>query len=201
MDIEKTEEIETVLDSLPDASPKHTVQAILQVPMQQRAHLQQNIEKMRISVENETRRASNASHKKSELENQIREDEIDNQTITVFDNFRKFINMYTEVERFFHNVLIPSVSQGYLLDSKFHMRADRLGLSSSIKVSVDSHLKPDSFESLHMHDFIDLVAGLGNSYGETLISKTPGKTERHPMEDSSYFGMTPSSQPNWQDPQ
>ena len=68
MDQEKSREVDAVLDSLPDMSAKGIIDQVMKIPMQKRTQLNENIEKLKLAIQNEKRRAGEAAGKKKALE-------------------------------------------------------------------------------------------------------------------------------------
>jgi len=198
----KREEIDRLLNDLPvDLSDKGALDKVYQLkPDPSSRQLDDNIERLEATCLLAKRKADAASKKKGILENEIHQNQIDKHVIEVFKKFEKWIEVYKNAESFFYNDLLTVISDCYLMDPFFHRRADALGLSPTIKVSIDSHFKQDSFNSISMWDSVDNIANLGDAYGERLLSKSPGPTMAHPLENKGYFNVQESEKAPLQDP-
>lgn len=197
MDKIKSQEIEKTLDSLPDASPKGIVDKILQLPDEKRGQLLGNINKLKIAVANEERKAAIAHHAIKRIQNEIEQEEINARVVEVFDAYLNFLSDYKACRNKFYNKLYPMVQDTYLLDPHFPRRGDALGLNKSVAVALESHMKEGSNES--MEYVIERAGALGDAYGPALIEK--GYMAGAPDDESSYFGITPSDKPPLKDPE
>ena len=169
MDQEKGREIERTLDSLPNTSAKGMVDKILQLPMEKRTQLHENIIKMGLAVENETRRAGEAMKKKKMLQQQIFFEEVDAHTREVYETFQAWLDSVKNSRNVFYNQLLPIIQAGYGLSADFYKRAEKLGLSKSVMVSIESHFRHG--EKTSMTDAISKIENLSDSYGTALLEK------------------------------
>ena len=101
MDKLKAQEIEKTLDSLPDASPKGIVDKILQLPDEKRGQLLGNINKLKIAVTNEQRKAAEAHHAIKRIQNEIEQQEINDYVVKVFGAYLAFFLIIKPVGRNF----------------------------------------------------------------------------------------------------
>ena len=131
---------------------------------------------------NEDRKARLASGERKRLSAELYQESIDDHVRKVFDNFHTWLELYRAAERFFYSDLLGSISEGYNLDSMFHMRGDSLGLSKSVLTSLDSHFRRDSFNTLNMSETVAKIADMGGMGGE------PGLLEKQPEGLKVYPG-------------
>ena len=194
------QEINQLLGNLPgDQSAGGTIDRGYKIKAQhENQHLDDSINKIETTCTLAKHKHDAAAGRKAELENEIHQNEINKHVIETFKKFEKWIESYKVTENHFYNTLLPAISEGYNLDQFFHMRADDLGLSATIKVSLDSHFKRDA--NPHMHDAVADVARLGDAYGPALLGRSPEPTKVHPMENKGYFDIRESGLPPLQDP-
>jgi hypothetical protein len=169
MDKEKSKQVDTVLDSLPDTSAKGIADKILQIPMEKRTQLNENIKKMELAIENETRRAGEYAAKKKAIETAIFNERLDEKARSVVGKFERWIGSYKECLDYFNSELAPTIQEGYDLAPDFYRRIELLGLDKSIQVSIESHFRQG--ERVYMADCLEKIQNLSDSYGPPLLEK------------------------------
>jgi hypothetical protein len=169
MDKEKSKQVNTVLDSLPDASAKGIADKILQIPMEKRTQLNENITKMELAIENETRRAGEYAAKKKAIETAIFNERLDEHVRATVAKFEQWIGLYKGCLGFFNDELAPIIQEGYNLAPDFYKRIEALGLNRSIQVSIESHFRQG--ERVYMADCLEKIMELSDSYGPALLEK------------------------------
>jgi len=198
MDVLKAKEIEETSDGLPDASPQLFVQKVLQLPNQARAQLLSNIDKVKVAIEIEERKAKQAYDQKQALIRAIREDEINGLTRAAFAELEETIRLVQLAENQLYGKAIPSIESAYDADQRFHDvngRAGRLGLNPVLSHVIDSHIKQGETGNVSLDAVVEAVRGIGDYYGKgvALLGKVYRSTFReHPLTDNSYFGFAKS---------
>lgn len=179
--------VDEVLDSLPDMSSKGLIDKVLQLKTGKRKQLTDNIQKLAIGAEREKGKAGKVAAERDRIKNEIEQERIDGLTKDVFAKFREWVDLYQKAEDFFYNELVESISEGYLADPLFHMRADRLGLSATIKVSIDSHFKNGYLDHLNQFQIVDALVDLGDSYGERFFEKIYARQQDIPLVRETFL--------------
>lgn len=169
MQKEKAQEVEATLDTFPETSAKGMLDKILQIPMQKETQLNENITKLELAIENETRRARESLGKKKAIENQIKDEKIDAHTKTVDKNFNTFLDAYKYCRDIFYNKLAPSIQEGYDLEPDYYRRFEKLGLNKSIMISIQHHFRHG--EKVYLIDVLDKIMNLSDAYGPALLEK------------------------------
>ena len=89
MDREKSKQVDEVLDSLPEMSAKGVLDRVLQIPMEKRTQLNENIKKLELAIENETRRAGEVAGKRKAIETQIHQEKVDTHARVTEEKFKE----------------------------------------------------------------------------------------------------------------
>jgi hypothetical protein len=148
MDKEKKQEVEATLDTFPDMSAKGMVDKILQLPMQKRTQLNENITKLELAIENETRRAREALGKKKAIEAQIYDENADEQAKEVYRKYFEWLDGYKHVRDLYWNELVPTIQKAWEIDRKFPERGRKFGVNANAIISVMSHFRQGEFVSM-----------------------------------------------------
>ena len=148
MDKEKKQEVEATLDTFPDMSAKGMVDKILQLPMQKRTQLNENITKLELAIENEKRRAMEALGKKKAIEAQIYNENAYEQAKEVYRKYFEWLDGYKHVRDLYWNELVPTIQKAWEIDRKFPERGRKFGVNANAIISVMSHFRQGEFVSM-----------------------------------------------------
>ena len=190
MDRLKAREIEKTLDSLPDASPKAIVDKILQLPSEKRSQLLSNIDKIKIAIMNEERKAKQTHDEIDRLKNEILQKEINDYVRDeVFMPFEEFIRDYKSVREKFLK-LKKNINAAYDLDKLFFQRGEKMGLNKNMVISVQSHFRRG--ENLGMEETVEKILFMGDvqNTGKPLLERY--NSDNLPDNHDSYFGFKES---------
>ena len=169
-DASRRQELAEILDS-EDLGPKGLLDRIFKLPLRKREQVTNNIENLKFVIEKERKAAAAVAHEKNLLLKAVEGERIDKLTKNVFEQYRKWSELYQVAEDFFYKDLLCSIRDAYETDPQFHMRAERLKLSPAIMVSIDSHFAHDRLRNVNMFEVIERMSDLGMSYGEHFFKK------------------------------
>ena len=109
-------------------------------------------------------------------------------------------------ENYFYSTAIPAIARAYQADPEFcdvNSRAGRLNLEPVLAHIISSHIKEGGTQNVSLDSVIEAIRDIGDFHGKgtVLLKKVYKDSFRaHPVEDSSFYWITPSDQPNWTDP-
>ena len=151
--------------------PKGLIDRILKLPLRKREQVSQNVDNLQFVIDRERKAADAGFFELKKLEGIAENERIDGMTKDVFEKFREWTALYQECEDHFYHGLVEAIAAAYVADPNFHLRAERLGLSRTIMVSLDSHFNRESTNNLNMFDIIERITDLGEAYGEHFFRK------------------------------
>ena len=169
-DASRRQELAEILDS-EDLGPKGLLDRVFKLPLRKREQVNNNIENLKFVIEKERKAAAAVAHEKNLLLKAVEGERIDKLTKNVFERYRNWSELYQVAEDFFYFDLIGLIRDAYEADPRFHMRAEKMGLSPAIMVSIDSHFAYDKLRDVNMFDVIERMTDLGTSYGEHFFKK------------------------------
>jgi len=138
--------------------------------MGKRTQLNENIEKLKLAIENETRRAGEAAGKRKALETQIHNERVVAHAKKVVAKFNEWLESYKNCLMVFNDELSPVVQEGYnLAPDFFKWISDDIGPNRTIKISIESHFRQG--ENVYMSDIIEKIMNLSDAYGPALLEK------------------------------
>lgn len=178
MDQLKAHQIEKTLDSLPDASPKGLIDKVLQIADPKRGQLLGNLDKLKIAVENETRKMRAAASKKKRLENEIADENLDRRVINLYRHFEEWADLYNECEDYFYK-LVESIRLADLDSPGWHLRGQKLGLNPIILTCFDSYMK--NLDNISMNEVVIRCSDFSTASGTPLFKKLAQRQQDIPM--------------------
>jgi chromosome segregation ATPase len=184
MDADDSEEVEKLLDNLPESSPKGVIDKIYKMSRPQRTRLQESIGKMEISLQLLGKKVTLTRREIKQTERQMDDERFDDETREVCDLLTQWLNDFVKAEESFDKLtdMVPRTG-----DPRFFKRCTKLGYPKAFEVICDSHLSLSNINSMSMTELAERVAGLENAYGTPLLQKRMDRQQDIPLRRESFI--------------
>jgi len=163
-------QVNQVLDSLPDTSAKGIIDKVLQMKTGKSAQLVENIEKISLAAQNEQRKAGIAELELRKITNDLKELDLNENAQAAADEINTFLEKYMVLQDYFENEFKSVINIANSSDPKWPGRLKNLGFRAAYEVTGVSFLKPGNLVSLNIESLIERIQSL-RGYGEPLLAK------------------------------
>jgi len=181
-------QVNQVLDSLPDTSAKGMIDKVLQMKTGKSAQLVENIEKISLAAQNEQRKAGIAELELRKITNDLKELGLNENAQAAADEINKFLEKYKVLQNYFENEFKPVINQANMTDPKWHSRLEKLGIPVSFAVIGGTFLKPEKLGSVTVESLIERIQNLGTSYGPALLDKKDINLTKRAQQPRDSYG-------------
>jgi len=180
-------QVNQVLDSLPDTSAKGMIDKVLQMKTGKSAQLVENIEKISLAAQNEQRKAGIAELELRKIKNDLKELSLNENAQNAGNKIAECIVKYKEIRDYFQNDFLSEINTANMSDPKWSSRLEKQGFPRTFDIVGQSFLKPEILGSLSLEGFIEKIMNL-TSYGPPLIEKDRNIQPSRQVQRDNYFG-------------
>lgn len=182
------QQVNNVLDSLPDTSAKGLVEKVLHMKTGKSAQLVENIEKITLAAQNEQRKAGIAELELRKVKNDIKELDLNGNAQAAGDEINTFLEKYKVLQNYFENEFKSVINQANMSNPKWPARLKNLGFSPPYEIVGVSFLKGANLGSLSIEGLIERIQNL-RGYGPPLLNaKDKNLQPVRPVQRDTYFG-------------
>ena len=183
-------QVNQVLDSLPDTSAKGMIDKVLQMKTGKSAQLVENIEKITLAAQNEQRKAGIAELELRKITNDLKELDLNENAQAAADEINKFLEKYKVLQSYFENEFKSVINRANSMDLKWPARLKNLGFQPTYEVVGVSFLNPGKLGSLSIETLIERVQNL-RGYGPPLLDVKDRNLQADvSLNRDTYFGYT-----------